>query len=484
MRNMDYPFSSLLNGNVSTQDMDYLFSPVAPHGDQIVLPIWSVFPFVGLLLTIGVMSFIAANFPHSKQAHIWENNNNKLIIALLWAEPVVVVLATLNHWEPLLESMIEYFAFLALLFSLFVISGGIYLEGDLRATPFVNSAFLAIGSLLANLVGTTGASVLLIRPMLKTNSEREFTAHIPVFFIFLVSNIGGCLLPIGDPPLFLGYLQGVPFFWTLNLVNEWATAAILVLIIFFIWDTMQYRKETAYAIKRDIAEYRPLRIKGGINFLLLMGVLAAVIYLTPSTVEDLLETWNLNYWPLTFMREYAMLLLSALSLMLTPLSSEPRRANNFTFAPILEVAFLFIGIFIAMVPALELLREHGAELGLKQPWQFFWATGSLSAVLDNAPTYLTFLSVAEGLYLASPSAYPDAIHILSGDVPPALLKAISLGAVFMGAVTYIGNGPNFMVKAIAAEWGYKPPDFFTYIFRYSLPILIPIFAIITYIFFL
>jgi Na+/H+ antiporter NhaD/arsenite permease-like protein len=449
------------------------------HGGHLDLPIWSVLPFAGLLLTIGVMSAVAANFPHHKAAHFWENNRNKLIVALVWAIPVAIFLVVLGAWEPLLESLEEYFSFLVLLFSLFVITGGIFLDGDLRARPIVNTSFLAVGGLLANVVGTTGASMLLIRAFLKTNSHRRRTIHIPVFYIFIVGNIGGCLLPIGDPPLFLGYLQGLPFFWTLNLFLPWAMTLSLVLAVFFIWDTIQYRQETSESIEEDEAAYRPLRIRGAINFVWLIGVLAAVILITPAQ----LEAWGLAHGPLTFLREYVMLLLSGLSFVTSPLGSDTREGNNFTFAPIVEVAFLFIGIFIAMVPALEILKAQGSELGITQVWQFFWVTGGLSSVLDNAPTYLTFLSVAESLAAQQPETFTNLIAMSSGEVPEVILAAISLGAVFMGAVTYIGNGPNFMIKAIAAEWGYKMPDFFTYTIKYAIPVLIPIFMIVTYIFF-
>ncbi len=442
------------------------------------LPIYTVLPFVGLLLTIGIMSFIAANFPHNRLAHFWENNYNKLIIAILWSIPTLAFFGYIKIWDPILHSIEEYFAFISLIFALFVISGGIYLEGDLKATPLVNTAFLAIGGVLANIFGTSGASVILIRPLLRTNAERAITAHIPIFFIFIVSNIGGCLLPIGDPPLFLGYLRGVPFFWTLRLIVEWITAIGILLLIFYIWDSFAYRREKAYIEKLEQRAYRPLRLKGAINFLWLLGVLGAVIFLTPNR----LESWGLTHGPLKFLREYVMIAFALLSLITSPLSSETRKANNFTFEPIKEVAFLFIGIFITMVPALEILREKGPELGITQPWQFFWATGILSAFLDNAPTYLTFFSLAQGVAEKMPGVYhipPELAHV---GVPEKLLVAISLGAVFMGASSYIGNAPNFLVKAIAEEWGFKMPDFFTYIIKYSIPILIPVFVLITLIY--
>jgi Na+/H+ antiporter NhaD/arsenite permease-like protein len=461
--------------------MWYLLSSTAEAGHHLELPIWSVFPFVGLLLTIGIMSVIAANFPHHQLAHKWEDNNNKLIVAIVWAIPVIILIFSMGEWEPLIESLEEYFSFLVLLFSLFAISGGIFLDGDLRAKPLVNTGFLFVGGLLANIVGTTGASMLLIRAMLKSNSHRERTAHIPVFFIFIVSNVGGCLLPIGDPPLFLGYLQGLPFFWTLKLFVPWAVVLSMVLTIFFVWDTLEYRKESAACIKEDEEAYRPLKIRGAINFVWLLGVLATVIFVTPSLIEE----WGLDDGPLLFLREYIMLALAGLSFITSPLSSETREGNNFSFAPILEVAFLFIGIFIAMVPALEILKAQGSELGLTQEWQFFWVTGGLSSVLDNAPTYLTFLSVAQGQVAQNPADYASVslVSISSGQVPEEILAAISLGAVFLGALTYIGNGPNFMVKAIAAEWGYRVPDFFSYVFRYALPILLPVYLIISVIFF-
>ena len=442
------------------------------------LPIWTVIPFVGLLLTIGVMSFIAANYPHNRLAHMWENNNYKLAIATLWAIPVLILFAYLGEWKPILHSLEEYFAFIVLIFALFAISGGIYLEGDLKATPIVNTTFLAIGAVIANFFGTAGASMILIRPLLRTNSERAITHHIPIFFIFIVSNIGGSLLPIGDPPLFLGYLRGVPFFWTLRLIPEWAFTVGLLLLIFYIWDSRAYKREERYIKALEERTFRPLKLKGMINFLWLLGVLAAVIFITPNRLEE----WGLMHGPLKFLREYVMLFFTALSFVTSPLSSETRRENNFTFEPIKEVAFLFIGIFIAMVPALEILRAKGPALGLTEPWQFFWATGVLSSFLDNAPTYLTFFSLAQGVAEQMPHAYHIPAELAHIGVPENLLVAISIGAVFMGANTYIGNAPNFLVKSIADEWGYKTPDFFSYMVKYSIPILIPIFIVVTFIF--
>jgi len=454
----------------------YASSGAATHLD---LPIQWISPFIGLLLTMGIMSFMATNFPHSFLGKLWESNFNKFLIAMLWSIPVIYLFYSLNEWQPVIHSLKDYFAFIALLFALFVISGGIYLEGDLRATPTVNTTFLAIGAVLANFIGTTGASVLLIRPLLRTNRERQNTSHIPIFFIFIVSNIGGCLLPIGDPPLFLGYLKGVPFFWTLQLWAEWLTAISLLLAIFLIWDTLAYRKESPNNLKFDETMRQPMNIKGKLNILWLIIVLAAVVFITPEQLKQ----WDMAEGAGQFLREYVLLGMALISLISSPLNAETRQKNQFSFAPIIEVAALFIGIFIAMIPALEYLNMHGKEFGLTHAWQFFWYSGTLSAVLDNAPTYLTFLSVAQGVVAGNPTVYVVPENLSHLRVTVEFLAAISLGSVFMGAITYIGNGPNFMVKSIAEEWGYKMPDFFTYML-YSISILVPIFVLITFLFLL
>jgi Na+/H+ antiporter NhaD/arsenite permease-like protein len=339
-----------------------------------------------------------------------------------------------------------------LLAGLYVISGGVLLRGDLRATPLTNTGFLAVGAALASLVGTTGASMLLIRPVLQTNRERTRVRHTVVAFIFIVSNIGGMLTPLGDPPLFLGYLQGVPFAWTFRLWPQWLSMTVVLLAIYYVWDTLHYRREPASALRRDQLEREPLRLFGAMNAVWLLGVVAAVAFLRAPV------------------RELAIAALAGLSLWRTP--REIRRANGFTAYPITEVAVLFMGIFVTMIPALEILRSRGGELGVQEPWQFFWATGALSSFLDNAPTYLTFLALAQGLGLANEVV----------GVPHAVLAAISVGAVAMGANTYIGNAPNFMVKAIAEEAGVRMPSFFGYVV-YSAAILLPVFVAVTLVFF-
>ncbi len=439
--------------------------------EQVTLPL--VIPFAGLLLSIAILPMTAG--------HWWHRNRNQLLVALAWAAPVLGWLlwrmsdAAVGHdaGHALAHALEEYVSFIALLASLYIISGGIVLRGDLKATPAVNTAFLAVGAVIANLVGTTGASMLLIRPLLKTNSERQFVRHIPIFFIFLVSNVGGALTPIGDPPLFLGYLRGIPFFWTLEHVwPMWLTAVLLLLATFFALDTWYYRKESPADLGLDKARVEPLRLSGGINFGLLAGVILSVLFLSPVQGAHDFRDY--------FAREIAMALLALASWKVTP--RELHRANAFTFGPILEVAALFIGIFITMVPATMMLQAHGAELGLDKPWQYFWATGSLSSFLDNAPTYVTFAAMACGASDLCQAA--ENLHPLTVDPSTHLiLVAISCGAVFMGANSYIGNGPNFMVKAIAEERGYDMPSFFGYMGVAAL-LLGPVLVLTTVVFFL
>jgi Na+/H+ antiporter NhaD/arsenite permease-like protein len=414
------------------------------------ITLYSGIPFVVFLLLIAIMPLAFPKF--------WERNRNKAIITVIVSLPIFIFLL-FNFRSELVHNIKDYISFIILLASLFTISGGIALTGDLRATPWVNTVILGIGAVLANLVGTAGASMLLIRPLLKTNSERKFTAHIPVFFIFLVANIGGCLTPLGDAPLFLGYLRGVPFSWTFSLWPIWLTAVMLLLILFFIWDKIAYSKESQADRARDESAIEPLGVSGKINILFLAGVVMAVFFQIRSPY-----------------REIIMVAMAGLSVIFT--SKKLRKENGFTFYPISEVAILFAGIFITMVPMLILLHEKGASLGITKPWQFFWWSGGLSSFLDNAPTYLTFFTLGQSVTSGMAAVTGN---ILSG-VHVDILRAISCGAVFMGANTYIGNGPNFMVKSIAEEQGYKVPHFFGYM-AYSALILLPLFVVITLIFF-
>ena len=408
------------------------------------LPLYTVIPFVAMLLAIA---FLPLWLPHW-----WESNRNKLLVSAILGAPVLV-LYVIRQPGALTHTAADYTSFIILLGGLYVIAGGVRLRGDLEATPLVNTAFLAAGTLLASFVGTTGASMLLVRPLLQTNRERARVRHTVVFFIFLVSNVGGMLTPLGDPPLFLGYLQGVPFTWTFRLWPQWLLMSGALLALYYLWDARHHAHETKAALRRDRAQIEPLRISGGLNGVWLAGVVGAVAFLHAPA------------------REVVILALAAVSLWQTPKAI--RRANQFTSYPIVEVAVLFLGIFLTMIPALELLHARGGELGVRMPWQFFWATGLLSSFLDNAPTYLTFLALAQGLGLPSEVV----------GIPHAILAAISVGAVAMGANSYIGNAPNFMVKAIAEEAGVRMPSFVGYMV-YSGAVLFPLFVLVTLIFFL
>jgi Na+/H+ antiporter NhaD/arsenite permease-like protein len=346
------------------------------------------------------------------------------------------------------------------------VSGGIVVSGDMKGTPFVNTGFLAFGAVLANAIGTTGASVLLIRPLLRINSQRRHKNHLPLFFIFLVSNLGGLLTPLGDPPLFLGFLKGVPFFWTLALWPQWLCANGLVVAIFFIWEGLAYRREIPRPATKTPEQQR-LGVRGLVNVPLLLGVIGGVL-----AQSWLAEPWG-NLAGCTVMAVMAGLSLSA-----TPWHL--RLANAFTWEPILEVAILFLGLFITMVPALAILGHHREVFQVTEAWQYFWLTGGLSAFLDNAPTYVTFGTLATG-----PGDFSLLVHneVAGTADGPLVLAAISCGAVFMGALTYIGNGPNFMVRAIAEQAGYPMPSFFGYL-AYSCAILVPVFVLITLLFFL
>lgn len=399
-------------------------------------------PFCALLLAIALLPLAVPRF--------WEKNRHKFLVALALAAPVAALLLV-RAPSLLLHTLGEYASFIVLLGSLYAAAGGIVLRGDLRATPAINTALLAAGAVAANVIGTTGASMLLIRPVLRTNSERKNTGHVPVFFIFLVSNIGGLLTPLGDPPLFLGFLRGVPFFWTLRLWPQWMLSVGLVLVVFYLWDRRAYARESDADLAFDRAAAKPLRVVGRRNLFFLAVVVGAVFLPSPA-------------------REAVMLAAGAASWFSTPRAYH--RENGFTPHPIVEVAAVFAGIFVAMVPALALLQARGASFGVREPWHFYWLTGSLSSFLDNAPTYLTFVSLAQGL-----GAGGDVIG-----VPVRLLEAISCGAVMMGANSYVGNGPNFMVKAIAEEYGVRVPSFFGYM-AMSAAILLPVFVVVTLVFF-
>ncbi len=473
-------------------------SPDSKHGDSTEHgtshavkdhpPYWMITPFVLLLGAIAVLPLMRWS------GDWWESNRNRFLVAAVLGVITLLYYLTAHEmpveahwpvhgvvqsaeglnwyvaWTVLANAILyEYVPFIMLLFSLYTISGGIRIEGDLPAHPSTNTIFIAVGGLLASFIGTTGAAMLLIRPLLETNKERKCVVHTVIVFIFVVCNCGGCLLPIGDPPLFLGYLRGVPFLWTMGLWPAWLFVNGALLAIYYVWDRFWcYPSETLPDIRRDETQVRSLKFRGmWPNALLLAGVVFSVALLDPS--KPLPGTaWH----PWMYLREIAQLALVGLSLWLG--SALVRRANNFNYHAIIEVAALFFGIFICMQAPLQILNVRGGELGLTSPTQFFWFTGSLSSVLDNAPTYVVFFETAKTL--GGENIVPP-----ETGVAEALLIGVSLGAVFMGAMTYIGNGPNFMVKAIAEKSGIRMPSFFGYMV-YSCCILLPLLVVTTLIF--
>ncbi len=503
----------------------------AAHGGGTVEPppFWMVIPFAALLLCIAILPLIPAT------AHWWEHNSSRFLVAASLGVVTLLYYMFLHnspiaaHWpgghrlaEPsagpnfqlawtVFENAIvgEYIAFIVLLFSLFTITGGIRISGDLKASPFTNAVIMLIGAVLASFIGTTGAAMLLIRLLLETNKQRKFKVHTVVVFIFCVCNCGGCLTPLGDPPLFLGYLRGVPFSWTFGLYVEWMFVNLILIGFYFLWDTLWfYPKESKEDKAADLAERTSLSISGWqVNVPLLFGIVASVALLDPS------KTFPGTDWhPWVFFREIVQLGLVFLSLTLG--SKQVRLANKFSYGAIIEVAALFFGIFICMQAPLQILHESGptivktaqAKTGISENKLFFWSTGSLSSVLDNAPTYVVFFETAKtltpnseaelkaevnedgspkwvqenGQWQSADGTIP-LVKVSNGYLEHYLLVAVALGSVFMGAMTYIGNGPNFMVKAIAEESGVKMPSFFGYMV-YSVLILLPILFAMTMIF--
>jgi len=437
-----------------------------------LLPVWTVAPFVLLLLSIAILPLAAP--------HWWEHNRNKAIVALTLGVAFVAYLVATHGAlgvKTVEEASLDYVSFITLLASLFVISGGIYLKGSLSGTPIANTAFLGIGAALANLIGTTGASMVLIRPLLRANASRRRKAHIVIFFIFTVANCGGLLTPLGDPPLFLGFLKGVPFEWTLRLWPQWLLVNAVLLVVFNLVDQAvldREEKERPGSQLEALLEHQPPRIVGWHNFVFLLGVILVILGKGNG--------WGTGggRWPFG-VQEGLMAALAVGAYAST--RAAVRQANAFTFGPIVEVAVLFAGIFLTMIAPLQILNARGDELPLSQAWHFYWATGSLSSFLDNAPTYLTFAATAAGqLGVGVDGSRYLADFLALGPPAVGLLTAVSCGAVMMGANTYIGNGPNFMVKAIAEENGIRMPSFFGYM-AWSGAILIPTFVVVTLAFF-
>lgn len=427
---------------------------------SIAIPEIALLPFVLMLLSIAIFPLF--------WNHFWEKNKNKLIVSIILSVPIILYLLINNFSHTLIHTLVfDYIPFIILLGALFTITGGILLTGDIEAKPKINTLFLAIGAVLASIMGTTGAAMLLIRPVIQTNKERKYKVHTILFFIGIVANCGGLLTPLGDPPLFMMYLRGAPFEWFFKLAPEWLVTNLLLLLIYFLVDTYYYKKEPAASIQKDKSEITPIRIEGNINFIFLIAVVLAVAFLN----EQYLPFIEINPY-FKFIREAVIASLAIWSLKTTP--AILRKKNNFTWHPIQEVAYLFLGIFITMVPCLLYLESNAKTLGIESATQFYFFTGLLSSFLDNTPTAVTFHSLALGL--------GDTTGILVAGIPEFLLKAICIGAVFFGSMTYIGNGPNFMVKAVAEENNIKMPDFFSYIFKFSLIVLLPVFILVELIF--
>ena len=444
----------------------------APHLEGGDLSILWVVPFVGILLSIAIFPLVASDF--------WHHNFGK--ISAFWATLFILPFMFSQGWqitlyEVLHVGLLEYIPFIILLLALFTISGGVQLTGSLVGTPIINTAIILVGTLLASWMGTTGAAMLLIRPLLRANKERKYKVHIVVFFIFLVANIGGSLTPLGDPPLFLGFLKGVDFFWTTKaMFLPMLFMVISLLIIFYIYDTIQFKKEEPLP---QVSSKEKIGIKGSFNLLLIFGVICSVLLSGFWKPNIEFTIYHVHVELQNIIRDILLLLLAYGSWKFT--IKEIREANEYTWFPIQEVAKLFAGIFITIIPAIAILKAgtSGALAGIINSVSsdsgpvnnmYFWLTGILSSFLDNAPTYLVFFNTAGG----DP-------QVLMGELSQTLL-AISAGAVFMGANTYIGNAPNFMVKSIAESSGIEMPSFFGY-FLYSLIILFPLFGVISLLFF-
>jgi len=441
------------------------------------LPLWACLPFVGVLLSIAVFPLAAPHFWHRhypRVAAAW---------AAVFAVPFLLVYRSAALDEIVHIFVLDYVPFIILLWGLFTVTGGILVRGTPPGTPAVNTALLGIGTALASLIGTTGAAMLLVRPVLRANAGRRHVAHTVVFFIFLVANIGGCLTPLGDPPLFLGFLHHVPFFWTLSLLPQMLFTSGLLLALYF-WLERRLARGEARTAGEQPARREPLQFEGLYNLGLLGAILAAVLISgtwRPGEVDVLGMQLGLQ----GLARDALIVAVGAVSLAITP--RRVRRDNGFGWEPIREVALLFAAIFVTIIPALAILRAGtagplaGLVRAVREPWQYYWATGGLSSFLDNAPTYLAFFNLQLGqFYPGLPE--PEAVARLVREQGQHL-EAVAAGAVFMGANTYIGNAPNFMVRSMAEEAGVPMPSFFGYLFRWALPILIPTFLLVTVVFF-
>lgn len=428
-----------------------------------LIPGWMLIPFVVQLLCIAIL-------PLTKMEEWWEHNLHKLYVSLILGIPTGLWLCLNGMSHELEHQMIyDYVPFILLLMALFVTTGGIRIKGDLKAKPMTNTCILAIGWILASFMGTTGAAMLLIRLLIQTISERKYKAHTILFFIAIVANCGGLLTPLGDPPLFLLFQKGADFTWFFNLTPEWLVTGILLLGTYFCMDTWYYKREPKENLAADDTQTTAISFGGLINIFWLLCVIASTMFINGKYIPAMAEHDAPFY--IKLLREWAFILIIILSMITT--KKKTREENNFSWTPILEVACVFVGIFATMTPALMFLKQN--PLPVSEPWQFVYSTGLLSAFLDNAPTAMVFHATASTLPV-------EAGTTLVAGVSEVLLKAISMGAVFFGALTYIGNGPNFMVKSIAEQAGIKMPSFFGYMGKFSLIICLPIYIIVQLLF--
>ncbi|MGI1658779.1 MAG: sodium:proton antiporter [Desulfitobacterium sp.] len=459
-----------------------------------MLPLYSVLPFVGMLLSIALGPVL---FPK-----LWHHHFGKVSAgwAALLAIPLIIAYGKLGVDELLHLLIIDYIPFIILIGSLFTVGGGILVRTTLKGTTWVNAGFLTVGSIIASWMGTTGAAMLLIRPFLRVNKDRKYRAFMVVFFIFMVANVGGALTPLGDPPLFLGFLHGVPFFWTLRLIVPMAVVLLGLLLTYIAFDKYYLAKEQkegslglvssngerieSQSISASTANGKKLEILGFQNFVLLAVIIGVILFSGYVKMSEVSLLGVHVGWQ-DIIRNLALVVIIVISMKITP--KAVREENEYSWGPILEIVYLFFGIFVTMAPVLAILKagESGAlsfiTAAVEEPAQYFWITGALSSFLDNAPTYLTFFSTALGQFYPGMSEAPAVAQFLVDQ--PIYLMAISAGSVFFGAVTYIGNAPNFMVRSIAEESGVKMPSFFGYM-AYSICILLPLFALVTWLFFI
>ncbi len=456
--------------------------PLPPNWAS-ALSLWSILPFGGILLSIALFPLFAPHFWHDHFGKV------SLFWAALFAVPFVAVYRGVAFFEIIHILVIDYIPFIILLWALFTISSGIVVSSVPRGTPVVNTVLLGIGTLLASWIGTTGAAMVMIRPVLKANAHRARKSHVVCFFIILVANVGGALTPLGDPPLFLGFLHNVPFFWVTTAILPHVLFTTLVLLsIFFGVDVYHFRKEQHFQVSKTEVDSSKFRIEGSHNFIFLAGVVGSVV-MSGYWKAGSVDVFGLHLEIQNLIRDALLISIGLAAFRFTP--GALREKNEFSWAPIKEVAKLFAGIFVTIIPAIAILRAgRSGPLGLismvNDPAGYFWFSGALSSVLDNAPTYLTFFNQILGNLQMTEAMIPAATYAGSAGfnaVFVSYLKAISVGAVFMGANTYIGNAPNFMVKSIAEESGVNMPSFFGYVLKYTIPVLIPVFIAVTFVFF-